>query len=158
MRMEELQTGFWGYQKEGVYKLIASMEESFSTKLMEKMPSIPARCKRPRPKSRNWRLNCVPRRKNRKRTGKIRISFLTLFSTHRPTPRNSEPSRKRGSGSCAVSSKRRRSGKRTNWRSTASRSTGCAEPFSPCCGTWTTKVRKWRNRSTLFQRMYQRQI
>lgn len=36
MRMEELQTGFWGYQKDGVYKLVASIEESFSAKLMEK--------------------------------------------------------------------------------------------------------------------------
>lgn len=36
MRMEELQTGFFGYRKESVYRLIASMEESFSEKLMEK--------------------------------------------------------------------------------------------------------------------------
>lgn len=36
MRMEELQTGLWGYQKEGVYKLVASMEESYSVKLKEK--------------------------------------------------------------------------------------------------------------------------
>lgn len=36
MRMEELQTGFFGYRKESVYQLIASMEESFSSKLMEK--------------------------------------------------------------------------------------------------------------------------
>ena len=36
MRMEELQTGFFGYRKESVYQLIASMEENFSSKLMEK--------------------------------------------------------------------------------------------------------------------------
>ena len=34
MRMEELQTGFFGYRKESVYQLIASMEENFSSKLM----------------------------------------------------------------------------------------------------------------------------
>ena len=36
MRMEELKRGFWGYQKEGVYRCITSMEEEFSARLMEK--------------------------------------------------------------------------------------------------------------------------
>ena len=36
MRMEELQVGFWGYRKDSVYQLIASMEENFSSRLMEK--------------------------------------------------------------------------------------------------------------------------
>ena len=36
MKMEELQTGFWGYRKDSVYKLVASMEENFSSMLMEK--------------------------------------------------------------------------------------------------------------------------
>ena len=35
MRMEELKRGFWGYQKEGVYRCITSMEEEFSARLME---------------------------------------------------------------------------------------------------------------------------
>ena len=33
MKMEELQTGFWGYRKDSVYKLVASMEENFSSML-----------------------------------------------------------------------------------------------------------------------------
>ena len=32
MRMEELQTGFFGYRKESVYQLIASMEEMLCRK------------------------------------------------------------------------------------------------------------------------------
>ena len=36
MKMEELKTGLFGYRKDGVYRLVASMEESFSSKLMEK--------------------------------------------------------------------------------------------------------------------------
>lgn len=36
MRMEELKRGFWGYQKESVYRCIASMEEEFSRRLLEK--------------------------------------------------------------------------------------------------------------------------
>lgn len=36
MKMEELQTGFWGYRKDSVYKLVAGMEEHFSSMLMEK--------------------------------------------------------------------------------------------------------------------------
>ena len=65
MRMEELQTGLWGYQKEGVYKLVASMEESYSVK--------PPRCRRRRLRLRNWRPNCALRKRNTRRAGKIRI-------------------------------------------------------------------------------------
>ena len=36
MRMEELKRGFWGYRKESVYRCIASMEEEFSRRLLEK--------------------------------------------------------------------------------------------------------------------------
>ena len=36
MRMEELRAGLFGYRKDSVYQLIASMEEDFSSKLMEK--------------------------------------------------------------------------------------------------------------------------
>ena len=36
MRVEDLKTGFWGYQKFSVYQYIASLEETFSAKLLEK--------------------------------------------------------------------------------------------------------------------------
>ena len=36
MRIEDLKTGFFGYRKDSVYRLIASMEENFSAALVEK--------------------------------------------------------------------------------------------------------------------------
>ena len=36
MRLDELKKGFWGYQKESVYRYIASLEEETSKKLEEK--------------------------------------------------------------------------------------------------------------------------
>lgn len=36
MDMEQLKVGLFGYQKDSVYMLVASMEEAFSAKLMEK--------------------------------------------------------------------------------------------------------------------------
>ena len=36
MKLEELKTGLFGYQKNSVYRLVTSMEEIFSAKLMEK--------------------------------------------------------------------------------------------------------------------------
>ena len=36
MRLEELQTGLFGYRKYSVYRLIVSMEEKFSAELLEK--------------------------------------------------------------------------------------------------------------------------
>lgn len=36
MKAEELKTGFWGYKKFSVYQYITALEESFSTRLLEK--------------------------------------------------------------------------------------------------------------------------
>ena len=36
MELEKLKKGFFGYKKESVYQYIASVEEEFSSKLMEK--------------------------------------------------------------------------------------------------------------------------
>ena len=36
MRIEELKKGFWGFQKDGVFRFIAQQEEAFAQKLAEK--------------------------------------------------------------------------------------------------------------------------
>ena len=36
MKAEELKTGLWGFKKFSVYQYITSLEESFSSKLLEK--------------------------------------------------------------------------------------------------------------------------
>ncbi len=36
MRIEELKKGFWGFQKDGVFRFIAQQEEGFAQKLAEK--------------------------------------------------------------------------------------------------------------------------
>ena len=36
MRLDELKKGFWGYQKESVYRYIVSLEEEVSKKIEER--------------------------------------------------------------------------------------------------------------------------
>ena len=36
MKLKELKTGFWGYQKAGVFQYITDLEEQFSARLLEK--------------------------------------------------------------------------------------------------------------------------
>lgn len=40
MRLEELKKGFWGYQKDSVFRYITQQEEAFTQKLMEKDAQI----------------------------------------------------------------------------------------------------------------------
>ncbi len=40
MEIDQLKRGFWGYQKDSVYQLVSSMEDKFSTTLLEKEEEI----------------------------------------------------------------------------------------------------------------------